>query len=151
MSHLTEHRLTPDEQLCFIHIPKTAGTTLTSLLNSKFHQSKICPAEVWSELVEIPPDRLHQYQLFRGHFFYDINDLIPRKPVYITILRQPIERVISGYEFMRRNPPTRTEALTNHHKAKTMSLKEYVSDLENPSMSNSQTRHLSLSRYKDDP
>jgi Sulfotransferase family len=149
--HLTEHRLTPDEQLCFIHIPKTAGTTLTSLLNSKFHQSKICPAEVWSELVEIPADRLHQYQLFRGHFFYDINDLIPRKPVYITILRQPIERVISGYEFMRRNPPTRTEALTNHHKAKTMSLKEYVSDMENPSMSNSQTRHLSLSRYKDDP
>jgi len=151
MSQPTEHRLTPDEQLCFIHIPKTAGTTLTSLLNSKFHQSKICPAEVWSEIVDIPIEELAQYQLFRGHFFYDIGELLPRKPVYITMLRHPIERVISGYEFMRRNVPTRTEALLNHHKAKTMTLMEYVSDLENPSMSNSQTRHLSLSRYKDEP
>jgi len=146
-----EHRLTPDEQLCFIHIPKTAGTTLTSLLNSKFHQSKICPAEVWSEVIDIPREELAQYQLFRGHFFYDIGELLPRKPVYITMLRHPIERVISGYEFMRRNVPTRTEALLNHHKAKTMTLMEYVSDLENPSMSNSQTRHLSLNRCKDEP
>jgi Sulfotransferase family len=146
-----EHRLTPDEQLCFIHIPKTAGTTLTSLLTSKFHQSKICPAEVWSELVELPKDSLSQYQLFRGHFFYDINELLPRKPVYITMLRHPIERVISGYEFMRRNPPTRTEALLNHQKANAMTLLEYVSDLENLSMANSQTRHLSLSQYKDQP
>ena len=151
MSQPIEHRLTPDEQLCFIHIPKTAGTTLTSLLNSKFHQSKICPAEVWSEIVDIPREELAQYQLFRGHFFYDIGDLLPRKPVYITMLRHPIERVISGYEFMRRNVPTRTEALLNHHKAKTMSLMEYVSDLDNPSMANSQTRHLSLSSHKDDP
>ncbi|MBW4517311.1 MAG: sulfotransferase family protein [Timaviella obliquedivisa GSE-PSE-MK23-08B] len=151
MSQPIEHRLTSDEQLCFIHIPKTAGTTLTSLLNSKFHQSKICPAEVWSEIIEIPRQELAQYQLFRGHFFYDIGELLPCKPVYITMLRHPIERVISGYEFMRRNVPTRTEALLNHHKAKTMSLMEYVSDLENPSMSNSQTRHLSLSRYKDEP
>ncbi|NJR40178.1 MAG: sulfotransferase family protein [Leptolyngbyaceae cyanobacterium CSU_1_4] len=151
MSQPIEHRLTPDEQLCFIHIPKTAGTTLTSLLNSKFHQSKICPAEVWSELVDIPKEELTQYQLFRGHFFYEMGDLLPQKPVYITMLRHPIERVISGYEFMRRNVPTRTEALLNHHKAKTMSLMEYVSDLDNPSMANSQTRHLSLSRYKDDP
>lgn len=151
MSHSLEHRLTPDEQLCFIHIPKTAGTTLTSLLNSKFHQSKICPAEVWSEVVDIPRTELAQYQLFRGHFFYDIGELLPHKPVYITMLRHPIERVISGYEFMRRNIPTRTEALTNHYKAKTMTLTEYVSDLENPSMANSQTRHLSLSRHKDDP
>ncbi|MCY7281976.1 MAG: hypothetical protein LH679_00760, partial [Cyanobacteria bacterium CAN_BIN43] len=60
MSQPTEHRLTPDEQLCFIHIPKTAGTTLTSLLNSKFHQSKICPAEVWSEIVDIPIQKLAQ-------------------------------------------------------------------------------------------
>jgi len=151
MNYSMEHRLTSDEQLCFIHIPKTAGTTLTSLLNSKFHQSKICPAEVWSELVDIPREKLSQYQLFRGHFFYDIGDLLPGKPVYITMLRHPIERVISGYEFMRRNIPTRAEALTNHYKAKTMTLMEYVSDLDNPSMANSQTRHLSLSQYKDAP
>jgi hypothetical protein len=151
MNHPIEHRLTPDEQLCFIHIPKTAGTTLTSLLNSKFHQSKICPAEVWSELVDLPREDLAQYRLFRGHFFYDMGELLPRPPVYITMLRHPIERVISGYEFMRRNTPTRTEALLNHHKAKTMTLMEYVSDLDNPSMANSQTRHLSLSRYKDEP
>jgi Sulfotransferase family len=151
MSYSLEYRLQPDEQLCFIHIPKTAGTTLTSLLNSKFHHSEICPAEVWSELVEISPDDLAKYRLFRGHFFYDMGDLLPRKPLYMTMLRNPIERVISGYEFMRRIVPTRAEALPNHLKAQTMSLKDYVCDPDNPSMSNSQTRHLSSSRYKDDP
>jgi hypothetical protein len=146
-----EHRLQPDDQLCFIHIPKTAGTTLTSLLNSKFDVAEICPAEVWSELVKIPIADLAKYRLFRGHFFYEIGDLLPRKPVYITMLRNPIARVVSGYEFMRRITPTRAEAMTNHLKAQRMTLKEYVTDPENPSMSNSQTRHLSSSKYKDDP
>jgi hypothetical protein len=67
------------------------------------------------------------------------------------MLRNPIARVVSGYEFMRRIVPTRAEAMPNHLKAKSMTLKEYVTDLDNPSMSNSQTRHLSSGRYKDDP
>ncbi|MCU0569268.1 MAG: hypothetical protein MUF49_22175, partial [Oculatellaceae cyanobacterium Prado106] len=80
-----------------------------------------------------------------------MGELLPRPPVYLTMLRQPIERVISGYEFMRRNVPSRDEAMPNHVKANAMTLKEYVSDADNLSMANSQTRHLSSSLYKDDP
>jgi hypothetical protein len=52
---------------------------------------------------------------------------------------------------MRRCVPSRAEAMPNHLKAQSMSLLEYVNDPENPSMSNSQTRHLSSGLYKDDP
>lgn len=151
MSYPIEYRLNQDQKLCFIHIPKTAGTTLTSLLDSKFHDKEICPARVGTELVKIPRDDLAQYRLFRGHFFYDTGSLLSLELVYITLLRNPIERVISDYEFMRRCVPSRVEGMRNHRKALTMSLKEYVNDPENLSMANSQTRHLSLGAYKDSP
>ncbi len=151
MSYPIEYRLSQDQKLCFIHIPKTAGTTLTALLDSKFHEKEICPARVGTELVKIPRADLAQYRLFRGHFFYDTGSLLPLGLVYITLLRNPIERVISDYEFMRRCIPSRVEGMRNHQKALTMTLKEYVNDPENLSMANSQTRHLSLSAYKDSP
>ena len=151
MSHPIEYRLNQDKKLCFIHIPKTAGTTLTSLLDSKFHNKEICPARVGTELVKISQADLAQYRLFRGHFFYDTGSLLPLDLVYVTLLRNPIERVISDYEFMRRCVPSRVEGMRNHQKALTMTLKEYVSDPDNLSMANSQTRHLSLGQYKDSP
>jgi hypothetical protein len=40
-----EYRLKEAEQLCFLHIPKTAGTTFTAILDAKFDRADICPAE----------------------------------------------------------------------------------------------------------
>lgn len=144
-----EHQLGEDEQLCFIHIPKTAGTTFTSILDAKFNQADICPAAVWSELVQLSPAELATYKLLRGHFYYYVHKFLPQKPVYITMLRDPIERVISGYEFMRRHRPSRPEGLPTHEKALTMSLKEYVCDPTVPGITNAQTRHISLNLYKE--
>ncbi|NJN85066.1 MAG: sulfotransferase family protein [Leptolyngbyaceae cyanobacterium SL_7_1] len=144
-----EYQLTDHDQLCFIHIPKTAGTTFTAILDAKFNQAEICPAAVWSELTQLSPEELAHYKLLRGHFYYYVYKFLPQKPVYITMLRDPIERVISGYEFMRRHRPSRPEGLPTHEKALTMSLKEYVCDPSVPGITNAQTRHLSMNLYKE--
>jgi hypothetical protein len=146
-----EYRLKEDDQLCFIHIPKTAGTTFTSIIDAKFSEQDICPARVWSELTQIPREELAKYKLLRGHFYYYIYKFLPRKPVYITMLRNPIERVVSGYEFMRRCRPSRPEGIPTHEKALLMTLKEYVCDPTVPGIINAQTRHISLNLQRELP
>ncbi|MGJ3254661.1 MAG: hypothetical protein ACFE0J_26540 [Elainellaceae cyanobacterium] len=103
--HSIEHQLTDDEQLCFIRVQKTGSSTLTSIVDSKFHVDRIwSPPPYKLPLPSTPPADLESYDLFRGHFGYDIRNFLPKKPIYITMLRHPIQRVISLYKFYSRRP-----------------------------------------------
>ncbi|MGJ3247444.1 MAG: hypothetical protein ACFE0I_15400 [Elainellaceae cyanobacterium] len=103
--HSIEHQLTNDEQLCFIRVQKTGSSTLTSIVDSKFHVDRIwSPPPYKPPLPSTPAADLELYDLFRGHFGYDIRNFLPKKPVYITMLRHPIQRVISLYKFYSRRP-----------------------------------------------
>lgn len=99
-----EHTLQAGEQLCFIHIPKTAGTTLISLLDAHFPVDRICPAQLWRELVWLPPDQVSACQLLRGHYTYDDYLKLASNPVFISMFRNPIDRACSYYNFMRNQP-----------------------------------------------
>ncbi|MGJ3248883.1 MAG: sulfotransferase family 2 domain-containing protein [Elainellaceae cyanobacterium] len=103
-SSALKYRLQPHDSLYFLHIPKTAGTTLYHLLDGKFELDDICPARFWSELLALSPESRNNYRFFRGHFGYPIHWMLDQKPVYITVLRNPIERVISYYESVCRHP-----------------------------------------------
>jgi len=48
-----EYRLKDDDIVCFLHIPKTGGTTLTRILDSYFDLDEICPERVWSKCYDI--------------------------------------------------------------------------------------------------
>jgi hypothetical protein len=96
-----EYRLKKDDFLCFVRIPKTGSTTLVCFLDAQFHLEEICPVLV-ADLPVASSESLAQYRLFRDHFDYDIYQYLPRKPVYITMLRHPIDRAISYYEFCKR-------------------------------------------------
>jgi len=107
-----EYKLKPDDQLCYIHIPKTAGSTLTAIADANFDVRTIAPAP--RHLAEINPaaktantsdeiaELLTHYRLIRGHFSCNEIRKVLRQPVYMTVLRDPIDRVISVYEFFRR-------------------------------------------------
>lgn len=110
---LRRYRLEEDDQLVLIHVPKTAGTTLTRLVMRHFSEERVCPARHWDTMPEwrgMPgrknlsemDEDLAQYQYFTGHFRYDIGRLLPKKPIYITILRDPVERVMSLYKYICR-------------------------------------------------
>ncbi len=126
-----EYRLKDDEQLCFIHLPKNAGTTLISIIDSKFELEEICPAQVWRNLIKIPRGELSKYKLLRGHFFYGICELLPKKPVYITMLRSPVDRVVSIYDFWRNTSKEWLDkAIADYHIAKEVD-QNYANEIKN--------------------
>ncbi len=96
------HTLIENDQICFIHIPKTAGMTLRKLLMGYYGSSHVSEVLRWYELPETPIN-LSSYKVLTGHVFYEINKLLPKKPFFITMLRKPIERSISQYKQISRH------------------------------------------------
>jgi len=93
------HKLKNDDILYFLHIPKAAGMTFASIVEEHFDHESIFPGNLWDQLMPKLPINFSKYRLIRGHFGYGIRQLFPKKPVYVTMLRNPIERCISWYEF----------------------------------------------------
>jgi len=91
----------------FLHIPKTAGTTLNAVLESQFKPEQVCPfsyKKLKEQLTKLSPDEIEKYRLLCAHYDYSIYRFLPRKPVYLTMLREPIRRTVSAYEHIKRVP-----------------------------------------------
>src|SRR4026208_2316272 len=94
---LLTSQLTDNELLYFLHIPKTAGMSFTNFIKSQFAPSESNPDVNLSDFIKTPPEQIAKYKFIAGHFFYGVDDFIKQKPVYITMLRDPVERTISHY------------------------------------------------------
>jgi len=125
--------------IIFLHIPKTGGLTLRHFLLRQYRggaafdhydewmrpidqQSRMNPPaegqngrfleDFWS----LPPDRQARVRVCTGHFSFGIHEHLPAPNTYITMLREPIDRTLSGYHYRR------TLRLPD------LSLREYVGD-----------------------
>lgn len=96
---LTGNAAAQTRGILFLHIPKTAGTTLKRFLYHRF------PAEAC--LLDPPrPAALEEgkfdgYQFFAGHVDYDFVGRYRRRPFVLTSLRNPIDRALSAYYYQR--------------------------------------------------
>jgi len=129
----------------FLHIPKTAGTTLRTILSLQFWPNHVQTMysqgkhrERADRLVRLANDQPNRVRVITGHIGYGIHSLLPRRVDYITVVRDPVARVISMYEHIRRS------AQHPYYKdVQTMTLVDYVESEIDESASNSQTRFLS--------
>lgn len=92
--------------LLISHIPKTAGSSLRALVE------RHSPDAVWvydGELSLSDPDQDFT-QAFKasaapsvvmGHFSYGAHDLLGISPEYVTVLRDPFERIVSLFRYFR--------------------------------------------------
>lgn len=128
---LHEIDIQPDDRVVFMHIPKTAGITFSTILHPLVAELPWCPVILPENLFEMPYEDLWQYQLFTGHFRFRLaNKLFPSGFVGLTFLREPISRTISHYEFLLRQETFGNFDYANEQLAlvKKMSLKEFASN-----------------------
>ena len=89
-----------ENKLVFLHLPKTGGTTLHSLLLPHFAEEAVCP-ERFNGLRYFTAVELVRYRFFSGHFDLPSARLIPGRKRIITMLREPVARLVSLYHFLR--------------------------------------------------
>ncbi len=102
-----QYQLQPQDVLNFSHIPKTAGMTFRTIVEDQFRDEETCPATLNAQVKSIPAEEFAKYRLFRGHLAYtNLLELLPpdKRMINVTVLREPIARVISHYEYIRRMP-----------------------------------------------
>lgn len=94
--------LAPHDQLVFLHIPKTGGTTLFEILRRFFPPEQTVSIPMGGLANEAYVETLRNASLSRGHFGYEVYQYFVRPPVFITMLRNPLDRVVSHYVEMKR-------------------------------------------------
>jgi hypothetical protein len=93
----------------FMLIPKTAGTSLCTILSRRYPPARLhtpaTPAPHFAgELSSLPPDRLAGLDCVAVHLFFGVHELLSRPSVYAALLRDPVERAVSRYYCVRRRP-----------------------------------------------
>jgi hypothetical protein len=92
--------------LLFMHIPKTAGTTFRKTMVRNYKRSEVAylypdpPGFPVRDLRDLPLSQRAQFRLVAGHFQYGIHNDIPNDYWYFTIVRNPVARVWSHYQFL---------------------------------------------------
>ena len=136
-----------NKTLIFLHIPKTGGSTLGKILNRHFTQkesfifnsSKF--SDEWiKEFKKLPMEERKRIKYIRGHMPFGIHACLPQESFYVTILRNPIERIISLYYMALRSKKWYLHKLI---KSKNLSFSEFVKSGSSGEIWNGQVRLIS--------
>ena len=132
--------------LIFLHIPKTAGSTFHTILNKRYdakHVQNVFGSRYFEpeikQFVETPNSDKSHIKLLKGHMPFGLHKYMPSKSDYIAILRDPVERVISQFYYIKKNINNPLHETVEGNK---MSLKEFVSSGVAIGMNNGQCRFL---------
>ncbi|MBL7190391.1 sulfotransferase family 2 domain-containing protein [bacterium] len=100
--------------LVFVHIRKTAGTTLKRILEKTYHRDTIITLTdnlefndinhtLMSDFLKLSEYDKANIRFVRGHIQFGIHRYLPNRCEYITLLRDPVDRAVSWYYFLLQN------------------------------------------------
>ena len=133
-----------NSMLIFLHILKTGGSTLQSILQKQYSKwilinenEKVLNKQTINEL--LIENNMEDVNCMFGHYPYGIHKHFFRSYQYITFLREPVERVISLYYYIKN-----TKGHSMYNSMQKVSLDEFVSREEYKHLvCNHQTGYLS--------
>jgi hypothetical protein len=165
----------PDKVLLFLHIPKAAGTTLNQMIAYQVGRAEKTVGEegLFHSGVYYYPGRglgggfLKDPQLsvpdnvvralgrrdlcaVVGHFWFGIHRHVPSPMDYVTLLRHPVDRIVSLYYHLRRYYPGYSEENQKFFRERMvrpvdlagMTLEEFIDSPPFREVDNDQTRRI---------
>jgi hypothetical protein len=88
-----------------VHVPKAGGTTLSTLLGRHLRSVYVdSDDEARTLLRDLSPEQAGELELVGGHVPYGLDELIPRPVAYVTMLRDPVRRIVSHYWYVLDEP-----------------------------------------------
>lgn len=97
-------------RIAFLHIPKTAGQSIHHSLVELFPPNAVCPARTNEALYKLSVKQLSNYSLFSGHLDWSMLKLSGRFDLVFTVLRDPVDRILSFYFYLRKEAIRLSEA-----------------------------------------
>lgn len=100
---------TQNTTIIFNHIPKTGGTSLFHFFNEVFGEDKCFrhrarsakTGKISPGIDSLSDDDVQNYKLIAGHFVYGNHKRIHGPVKYLSVMRDPLERLLSDYHFNR--------------------------------------------------
>ncbi|MGI9473201.1 MAG: sulfotransferase family 2 domain-containing protein, partial [Rubripirellula sp.] len=93
-------------RVLFDHLPKCAGSAIDTYLGSHYPQRLVFktdpnqPRSSIAEFREMSSEERFRYRLVVGHMAHDLVDLVHPETTTLTILREPIDRIVSHYYYV---------------------------------------------------
>lgn len=128
------------KKLVFLHIPKTAGSSVGRFFDAQFNPQEICliyDGNIKTQLAAALED--DNIRFIRGHFglYKPLLEQLPNPDIFVfTFLREPVQRILSLYNHMQRKQSV-------EHKNRMKSVASLPDFLALKTDYNEQTRYLS--------
>jgi len=135
------------KKIFFLHIPKTAGSTLVNVIERQYKSSEIMviydihyakPAITIDKINSAPKRFRRNNLLVAGHYGYGIHQGITKEFGYSTMVRDPAKRVVSNFMDIKGNPKSPI-----YKQVHNLSLKDFLSQKVFIDSDNGQVRRLS--------
>lgn len=136
--------------IIFLHIPKTAGSTLQGLLRRHYRGDALYVVDgvtrTVDSLIALSDVEKRRIRMIAGHIPYGLHEHLPQPATYFTLLREPVDLVISYYYYLKREVTHPYHALVNEPD---MTLSKFLDLRIDNTISNIQTRLLAGKVYNE--
>jgi hypothetical protein len=97
-------------KILFDHLPKCGGSSLNAYLEAHYPERKTYsidgekPDVSVEEFLKLPQRSRHGYDLVKGHLAHRLLDYVHPECLKVTVLRDPVDRIVSHYYYAKRTP-----------------------------------------------